>query len=77
MQRDCDIWYKQRKGRLTASSFHNILTAKNPEKVATKLMENTDLSHVSAIKWGIDHEDDARQEHISEASQSFSMPLQD
>ena len=57
-QRDCDVWYKQRKGRLTASSFHNILTAKNPEKVATNLMENTDLSHVPAIKWWIDHEDD-------------------
>ena len=33
-------------------------------------MEKTNLSHVPAIKWGKDHEDDARQEYISEASQS-------
>ena len=35
-------------------------------------MENTDLYHIPAIKyiWGIDHEDDARQEYITETSQS-------
>ena len=35
-------------------------------------MENTDLSHVPAIKWGIDHEDDARQDlEMSQLHEGF------
>ena len=69
-QRDCDIWYKQQQGRLTVSSFHSILSMQYPDKVACKLLEKTDLSHVPANKWGIDHEDDARQEYVAEMSQT-------
>ena len=76
-QRDCNNWYNQRKGRLTASSFHNVMTAKNPEKVATKLMENNDLSHIPAIKWGIDHEDRNTSQKLHSYMKAFSVLPQD
>ena len=70
-QRENDIWYQQRQGRLTASSFHNILTMKkqtNPKVLIDRLLRIEDLSHIPSIKWGIDKEDVARQAYIKEMS---------
>ena len=66
--RDSDIWYQQWYGRLTASSFHSILTMKKQteSKVADRLLKNEDLSYIPAVKWGIDKEDIARQTYTKE-----------
>ena len=67
-QRDSYIWYQQQYGRLTASSFHSVLIMKKQtgSKVADRLLKNKDLSHISAVKRGIDKKDTARQAYTVE-----------
>ena len=67
-QRENDEWYLHRKGRITASSFHDVYVLKpqtDPKKLVSRLLRNKDLSHVPAVKWGIDHEDVAKQEYAA------------
>ena len=66
-QRECTEWYRQREGRLTASSFHDVYVRKNqsdPAALVKKLLTKKSLTFVPAIKWGIDSEDIARQDYI-------------
>ena len=74
-QRECDLWYKLRKGRITASvaySYHKKIQCMNKQRnrtgpeYLTKLCldRNTQFSS-PATNWGIDHEDTALSEYES------------
>ena len=70
-QRNSDEWYRQRQGRLTASDFHKIYAMQkqtNPTTVVRRLLSKPNISHIPAIRWGVDHEDLARQDYIKEMS---------
>ena len=61
-------WKEQRNGHghLTGSIFHDIYVRKQstgPETLIKRVMgyEQSDLSHVPAIKWGVENESVARQ----------------
>lgn len=72
-QRESTEWYRQREGRLTASSFHDVLVRKkqsDPAALVKKLLIQKDFSSIPAIRWGIDSEDVARQEYIKEMTAS-------
>ena len=74
-QRKSDEWYRQRQGRLTASDFHKVYAMQkqtNPTTVARQLLSKPDISHIPAIRWGVDHEDVARQDYIKEMSSSHT-----
>ena len=65
-QRECREWHEQCKGRITASSFYEILVFKingNPQNIIRALLVEKDLSFVLAIKWGIEHEETAKQQY--------------
>ena len=67
-QRESDHWFMYRRGRITASSFHDVYVLKpktDPKKLINKLLHSPDLSCIPAVKWGIDHEDMARSEYVS------------
>ena len=72
-QRECREWHEQRKGRITASSFHEILVFKsngNPQNIIRALLVEKDLSFVPAIKWGIEHEETAKQQYTIQMQHS-------
>jgi hypothetical protein len=61
-QSDCAFWHEQRALRITASTLK--ICANNPAKVAAGLWKpKMDLGYVKAIKWGREHEEDARKEY--------------
>ena len=71
-QRECDAWHHQCQGRLTASSFHNILNMKSktdPSNFLQRVLTREDLSHIPTIKWGIEKEGTAREEYTREMFQ--------
>ena len=71
LQRNCEEWNIQRRGRITASSFHDVYVLKDgtsPESLCIRLLRPRDLSHITAIKWGIINEDKARQQYTEEMS---------
>ena len=56
-QRNCTEWQQQRKGHITASNFHDILTAKGiSESLFKKFTTERNLNYIPAVKWGIDNE---------------------
>lgn len=55
-QADSDEWHAARSLRITASTFKNFLS---PTCVHT-LWEDVDISNLVSVKWGRDHEEDAR-----------------
>lgn len=60
LQRNCEEWNIQRRGRSTASSFHNVYVLKDdtsPELLCIRLLRPRDLSHITVIKWGMINED--------------------
>ena len=66
MQQASAQWREQRNGRLTDSIFHDIYVRKRstgPESLIKRVMgyEKSDLSHIPAIKWGVENECVARQ----------------
>ena len=68
-QRDSSEWYSQRQGRITASLFHDVFAYKgksNPDSLLKRLLLPVDISHIPAIKWGIEKEDLARRHYIAE-----------
>ena len=75
-QRNSDEWYRQRQGRLTASNFHTVLSMQkqtNPITIAERLLSKCDVSHLPAVRGGINHEDVARQEYIKEMQSHISF----
>ena len=72
-QRQCNEWYRQREGRLTSSSFHEILVRRKQNDASAllkRLLTRKDISSIPAVKWGVDHEDIARKEYISKMAAS-------
>ena len=72
-QRECDDWFIYRKGRITASSFHDVYVLKaqtDPKNLINKLLLSPNLSRIPEIKWGIDHEDVARQQYVAIMNES-------
>lgn len=76
------IWFEHRTGRITASKFLAVKRASlhpPPASLIKELMErNASLSHVAAVRWGMEHEDVARNEYFELASEShkkFSCAL--
>jgi len=60
-----------KKGRLTASTFHTILNMRkqtDPTAVTKRFLNKQDISHIRAIRWGISNEERARQEYVSAMS---------
>jgi len=45
----------------------------NPNKLINKLLHSPDLFKIPAIKWGIDHEDVARQEYVALMNEAHSI----
>lgn len=71
LQRNSEEWGIQRRGRITASSFHDVYILKDstsPRSLCIQLLKHKDLSHIPAIKWGIDKEDEARRQYTEEMS---------
>ncbi|XP_065919203.1 uncharacterized protein [Dysidea avara] len=69
-QHDCVAWTQHQNGRLTASLFHDVFVRKpttNPELLVKKIMgyEQNDLSHIPAIRWGVQNESVARVQYAS------------
>ncbi|XP_065914471.1 uncharacterized protein [Dysidea avara] len=70
-QRLSSDWYSQRQGRITASLFHDVFTFKeknSPDSLIKRLLCNVDITHILAIKWGVEKEDTARREYIAKMS---------
>ncbi|KAL5257221.1 hypothetical protein ACHWQZ_G012232 [Mnemiopsis leidyi] len=59
-----NVWRMLRKKRITASMFGMVLKAidggKYPDYLFNNLLNKYDLSHVAAIKWGTENEDNAK-----------------
>ena len=72
-QRDSEVWEAQRRGRITASSFHDVYALRDTtstKSLCKRLLMPKSLSHIAAVKWGIDNEDKARQQYTKEMSGS-------
>ena len=73
LQRDNEVWVAQRRGRITASSFHDMYTLRHTTSINSlckRLLIPKNLLHIAVIKWGIDKEDEARQQYIQKMSNS-------
>lgn len=77
------LWYEHRKGRITASKAHEVLTLRPttcPDKLVARIIgyKSYDLSKKEAIKWGLDNESLVRDAYSQNASQqhlNFSCQL--
>ena len=60
LQRECTEWYDQRRGRLTASVFHDVFTHIEDESaLVSRLLKPNNVSTLPAIKWGVANESTA------------------
>ena len=80
-QRLSSEWYNQRQGCITASSFYDVFTFKeksDSKNLLKRLLLPKDISHLPAVKWGIEKEDTARKEYVAKISplhQGFKCTL--
>ena len=59
-QSNCPLWYEKRGFLITSSYFLEFCNGKITKNMAKKLWDIfMDLSHLPAIQWGIEHEQDA------------------
>ena len=72
-QQGCDLWFKHRAGRITASKMK---TACHTDPVAPSISLIKQICYpkqysfsTSATRWGCDHEDIARQVYFNEMQQ--------
>ncbi|CAC5358530.1 unnamed protein product [Mytilus coruscus] len=64
------LWFEHRKGRLTASKAHDVLRMReqtSPDNLVRRVCgyNNYDLSRKDAVRWCIEHEDEARIAYFS------------
>lgn len=62
------LWYEHRRGRITASKFHEVCNRRlstSPDRLIKSIMGyiEQDLSNVKAVAWGVDNEERARNEY--------------
>ena len=70
LQSQCLTWHKHRKGRVTASYFHDVYHYMvngqcYPTSLMKRSMQYTDVPDVGAWRWGRENKDKACQEYIS------------
>lgn len=67
-QASCCLWFQYREGLITASHFHEIIRytgKKFPKSILSKLMQyNTPSPSIPALKWGRDHEEEAKKAYL-------------
>jgi hypothetical protein len=69
LQSQCSLWLEHRKGRISASKFHDVVVRRdstNPKNLVLRIIGNKsyDLSSKSEVKWGLNNEEKARNEFI-------------
>lgn len=67
----CPLWFEHRKGRVTGSRVHDVLTLKANSSADNLVRLITgcktyDLSRNAAVKWGITNEEKARNQYIAD-----------
>lgn len=66
-QADVQLWHEHRKGRITGTTFHKIITARDTTSsealVKAIISGGKDLSHLPSIRWGKDNERRALDEY--------------
>ena len=74
-QSRCLTWFEHRKGRITASHFYDAYrhidsnSKTYPKSIISSIMQyGSDISHVPAIKWGREKEDQARKAYATQIS---------
>ena len=63
-----DLWKALHNGRITSSSFHDVLVRKTttaPDRLVKKLMGYTSFHGTPATRHGLTHEDPARQQYVA------------
>ena len=63
-----DLWKALHNGRITSSSFHDVLVRKPttaPDSLVKKLMGYTSFHGTPATRYGLTHEDPARQQYVA------------
>ena len=74
LQACSSLWFEHRKGRVTASKFAQVsrTQVEGSLSILKSVMQYTPslLSHVPAIKWGVKHENDAREEYVEQTQQA-------
>ena len=63
-----DLWKALYNGRITSSSFHDVLVRKTttaPDSLVKKLMGYTSFHGTPATRYGLTHEDPARQQYVA------------
>ena len=70
----CKRWHEERFARLTASKFGEIAKCREPIKLCTNYLYNKSSSlTTSALLWGRDHEDIARQQYAQLLADGWSV----
>ena len=68
-QSESPLWFQHRLGRITSSVAHSVLrfTAKSyPSSIVKQVMQYEVLNlNIPALRWGREHESDARKEYLS------------
>lgn len=73
----CPLWFEHRKGRITGSKVHDVLTLQ-PDSSTDNLVRSItgcksyDLSRNAAVKWGATNEDNARNKYMAEQTLSHA-----
>ncbi|VDI40629.1 Hypothetical predicted protein [Mytilus galloprovincialis] len=67
------LWFQHRMGRITASKANDVWTRKettSPDVLVKRIVgySSYDLSKKTAVKWGIDHEEECKQAYITNQS---------
>ena len=68
-QSKCSLWFEYRKGRLTASNFHEICHTNSDSisniSLVKKILHYTPVTTSAAMKWGVLHKSDAIQDYFN------------
>ncbi|XP_051814464.1 uncharacterized protein LOC127537003 [Acanthochromis polyacanthus] len=67
LQHLCKSWYSLRAGRITASNIHVVISSNlSTSAISTinRVCHPQKKAHTPATKWGVDHEDTARQVYL-------------
>ena len=73
-QKDNAKWFDMRKNRISSSNFGRVCKHKDnisQEKLVSELVNGKDISHIPAVKYGIDNESNAASIYAN-----YMQPLQ-
>ena len=78
LQAQSSLWFEHRKGRLTASKFFQICHTRT-ERPSISLLKDvmqytqSQTHQVPALKWGVEHEDEAREQYVELSHQQHHL----